>query len=233
MTGGAVGSIDLRDGEDLSPAYIGDFFRPFAVLGGALALVNRIIDDREYVSWCADNSYDHANGFVKVVLGVSAAGRKLVWHQWDDIMSDWRADIHNHRWDFVSYVCRGVIELEDFEERAEGAVGVACYRYRSPGELRSFTLDHVGFGALERTRYRALNAGHFYYQPHALVHRASPLAVGTSTLIVQGRAEAVETDVYTDRSNQVNRLCRGAERLSVSEIARLLARLREDLSQSC
>src|SRR4051812_25948627 len=105
--------LDLGDASPLSTAYVSAFFRPFVQRGGVRSLVREILADEDRLAWCAANGYRHHNDFTKVVLGVSAAGRKLVWHQWRQREPWAGGDHHNHRWDFVSYIAAGELELTD------------------------------------------------------------------------------------------------------------------------
>src|SRR3569833_1018642 len=219
---------DLGDATPLSSAYLDGFFRPFIGRGGVPALVRAILADGERLAWCAANGFRHHNDFTKVVLGVSPAGRKLVWLEWRQRRPWVDGDYHNHRWDFVSYVASGELELTDFEEDPHGPLEVSRYRYESPGGQTDYSLRRVGSARLREVRRKKIPAGDFYFQPHETVHNAASGSLGTSTLIVQGQVAATSTDVYLAGAGE-ERLDRTAPRFSPAELRPLLERLRDSL----
>jgi hypothetical protein len=226
MTSRETVCTDLGDATPLSSAYLDGFFRPFIGRGGVPALVRAILADGERLAWCAANGYRHHNDFTKVVLGVSPAGRKLVWHEWRQRRPWVDGDYHNHRWDFVSYVASGELELTDFEEDPHGPLEVSRYRYESPGGQTEYSLRRVGSARLREVRRMKIPAGDFYFQPHETVHNAASGSLGTSTLIVQGEVATAATDVYMTGTGE-EWIGRAAPRLSPAELRPLLERLRD------
>jgi hypothetical protein len=220
--------IDLGDATPLSPAYIDGFFRPLVHRGGVRSLVHSILADDDRLAWCAANGYRHHNDFTKVVLGVSAARRKLVWHLWRQRQPWVDGDYHNHRWDFVSYVAGGELELTDFEEDPRGPLAVTKYGYESPGEHEEYSLRRVGPARLREVRRMKMAAGDFY---HETVHNAASVSHRTSTLIVQGEVAAARSDVYLSAASE-DRLDREAPRFSPEDLRPLLETLHESLRQN-
>jgi hypothetical protein len=226
MTHREADALDLGDTTPLSSAYIDSFFRPFIERGGVPSLVGEILADERRLAWCAAHGYRHHNDFTKVVLGISSAGRKLVWHRWRQRQPWVDADFHNHRWDFVSYVAAGELELTDFEEHADGDLAVSRYRYESPEGREEYALRRTGEAVLREVRRRKVAAGEFYHQPQAVVHTAASQSHGTSTLIVQGEVVTPRADVYLTGTGQ-DRLRRAAPRDSPADLRPLLAELRD------
>jgi hypothetical protein len=220
--------IDLGDATPLSPAYIDGFFRPFLERGGVSSILRAILGDDDRLAWCAANGYRHHNDFTKVVLGLSPAGRKLVWHRWRQREPWVDGDYHNHRWDFVSCLMGGELELAEFEEDPCGALAVSRYRYESPGERAEYSLRLVGSARLREVRRKKVTAGEFYHQPHEIVHNAASMSQDTSTLIVQGEVATPGTDVYLAGAGE-ERLDRAAPRFSPAELRPLLERLHDDM----
>ncbi len=222
---------DLGDTTPLSSAYIDGFFRPFVERGGALGLVRAVLADEGRLAWCAANGYTHHNDFTKVVLGVSPAGRKLTWHEWRQRQPWVDGDHHNHRWDFVSYVVGGELDLADFAEDPAGPLEVTRYRYESPDGQAEYSLRRVGSARLRETRRMKVTAGEYYHQPYATVHNAASHSPGTSTLIVQGEVASTSTDVYL-AGEDAERIGRAAPRFAPAELRPLLERLRDRLHDS-
>jgi hypothetical protein len=228
MTSRAAVRVDLDDATPLSAAYIDGFFRPFVEHGGVSSLVRSVLADDDRLAWCAANGYRHHNDFTKVVLGVSPAGRKLVWHEWRQRRPWVDGDHHNHRWDFVSYLAGGELELTEFEEDANGPLAVNRYSYESPGDRAECALRLTGPARLREVRRRKVAAGEYYFQPHAVVHSAASVAHGTSTLIVQGEVASASTDVYLPGAGE-ERLVRAAPRFSPAGLRPFLQRLNDSL----
>jgi hypothetical protein len=226
MTHRETSRMDLGDTKPLSSGYIDGFFRPFIERGGVLSLVRTLLEDDGRLAWCAANGYRHHNDFTKVVLGVSPAGRKLVWHQWRQRRPWVDGDYHNHRWDFVSYIAGGELELTEFEEDPRGPLAVDRYSYESPGGQAEYALRLVGAARLREVRRTKVTAGEFYFQPHEVVHNAASQSQGTSTLIVQGEVATAATDVYMTGAGE-EWIGRAAPRLSPAELRPLLERLRD------
>jgi hypothetical protein len=224
MTTREAVETDLGDALPLSPGYIDVFYRPFVEGGGVGTLVRSILADRRRLAWCAANGYRHHNDFTKVVLAVSPAGRKLVWHEWRQRQPGVDGDYHNHRWDFVSYLMAGELELTEYEEDPHGAVPVSRYRYESPGTRAEYVLRLVGPARLLEVRRKKVAAGEYYHQPYPIVHNAASMSQNTGTLIVQGEVTSEGTDVYLAGTDE-ERLGRAAPRLSPAQLRPLLERL--------
>jgi len=228
MTSREAAYLDLGDAIPLSSGYVDAFFRPFVERGGALSLVRAILADEHRLASCAANGYRHHNDFTKVVLGVSPAGRKLVWHQWRQKEPWVDSDLHNHRWDFVSYIAAGELELTDYEEDRRGPLAVTRYAYESPGGRAEYSLRRVGPARLREVRRTKVPAGEFYHQPHRTVHTAASQAQGTGTIIVQGEVATAGTDVYLAGAGE-ERLDRTVPRFSPAHLRPLLEQLRDGM----
>lgn len=226
MTSPETMELDLADAIPLTSAYISAFFRPFVERGGARTLVRAILGDEDRLAWCAANGYPHHNDFTKIVLGVSPAGRKLVWHEWRQARPWADGDRHNHRWDFVSYVAVGELELTDFEEHPDGPLAATRYVYESPGEREEYSLRRAGTARLREVRRVKVAAGEFYHQPHRIVHSASSRSWRTGTLIVQGDVTTDRTDVYPTGAG-AERVGRTAPRFSPDALRPLLEGIRD------
>jgi hypothetical protein len=228
MTTREAVTTDLGDAMPLSPGYIDAFYRPFVEGGGVAALVRAILADERRLTWCAANGYRHHNDFTKVVLAVSPAGRKLVWHEWRQRQPGVDGDYHNHRWDFVSYLAAGELELTEYEEDPRGELPLSRYRYESPGDRAEYVLRLVGPARLREVRRKKVAAGEYYHQPYPIVHNAASMSQNTSTLIVQGGVASAGTDVYLAGAGD-ERLDRAAPRLSPARLRPLLEGLSDRL----
>ncbi|MGH4015016.1 MAG: hypothetical protein ACRDSL_14080 [Pseudonocardiaceae bacterium] len=191
--------MELDDRMPLGTLYIERFMRPLLAGRQLESFLTGALKDEYKIRWIAENSYTHVNSFDKIVLASASSGRKLVWHQWKLVGSEDEIEIHNHRWDFVSYVIRGTVEDRDYVPCNAGKMRTLHYRYRSPEGARSYKLQYLGEAALSETRRYTHRAGDFYVQHRDTVHIALALAVDTDTLIVQDAATKPGSDIYALR----------------------------------
>jgi hypothetical protein len=77
--------------------------------------LNTILNDEDALSEICNRSTVHSNGFLKIVLK-SYNGQKLRLHIWKDSPLLQEHEPHSHRWDFVSYILKGVMINEIVEE---------------------------------------------------------------------------------------------------------------------
>lgn len=94
-------------------------------------LVVNLLQNPNSLTDIANRSYQHGNGFAKIVL--LDHDYKLRLHIWlDDSYSE--QNIHNHRWDFASYILYGTLHDEIWQISSEsnivdGANSICLARY--------------------------------------------------------------------------------------------------------
>jgi hypothetical protein len=146
-------------------------------------------------------SYVHTNGFYKIVLVSSTKPEyKLRLHVWPARLqgrSSREPDIHNHRWDFGSYLAAGSYFYEEFQEDEAGEA-MYKYEYAPLNAIGDFALTRLGkmrvcckFGCLmmEGTRYTL--------RADVLHHVIHPGACFTATLVLQSRKYRTSTFVFS------------------------------------
>ncbi|MFF4346041.1 hypothetical protein [Streptomyces sp. NPDC001530] len=130
--------------------------------------------------------YRHPNGFYKMkLLSAGADSWALRIHVWDGPVA--QSDVHDHRWDFSSYIVSGELLESQFSlDRDAGSTPVfALAKRASSGEYR-YTPD--GVGRLSETSRTRRAAGESYTLDHRVLHRADPAdGYPVVTAVLQGR----------------------------------------------
>jgi hypothetical protein len=174
-------------------ARLSENLSPRAVLKGYLASPAQL-------STIAARSYAHANGFDKIVLE-DWPGCKLRLHIWWQGNHALESDVHNHSWDFASWVLIGGLLSELFSEGSAEAASAPMQHYRFVPAVRdgrmSYDMQHRGNCHLERVFAATHPAGTRYALKHRQPHTGNPDAARlTATLMLQTRTLALESDVY-------------------------------------
>jgi hypothetical protein len=162
------------------------------VLRSSLELLR---SDRAMLKAVARRSYQHANGFAKIVLH-EGGGYRVRLHVWQPKPPDYGADTnpHGHRWEFASWIVVGVLREEIFAEAASGR------RHRRFAYHGTPDLHPAGEAALRRMRTIERRAGDVYGRGRGVVHTVSPAMTDlVVTLVLQGPTDVEPTPVYQPR----------------------------------
>ncbi|MEU2582310.1 hypothetical protein ABZ612_04935 [Streptomyces avermitilis] len=158
---------------------------------------------------CARLSYRHVLGFDKLLLidgGPRHMLRAHLWHPGAAAIG--KEDIHNHRSPLASYVARGRLTMELYEQDGQGEQGgprsgggMAAARYKESLANRSadWLLEPAGPARLRMTHVGQYTAGSAYALPAHTLHRAwCDTDVPTVTLFLEtGSGRRRHTDVFT------------------------------------
>lgn len=149
-------------------------------------LVRAVLDDDELLRRAAYASYEHANGFDKLILASSPEGHSIKLDVWWAHLPRGLEDIHNHRYNFSSHLLAGELAMEHWEFRDGGTP--MDYLHIEVAGGRTDRLEHKGQRRVERLFDIRATAGATYSLHHAQLHRvvAAP-ARATATLVFQDR----------------------------------------------
>lgn len=193
-----------------------------------LAEIVRSVLTDENRSSVARSSYCHPNGFTKLVLIPFQPGcvpfelRLHDWHTGPSMESEEarlaRESIHDHGWDFASYVASGSLLFEEFEE-ADGGRLYSQFKYLRPGPAIEYFQEHVGTQALRCTRRGIHRHPEIYFFPRYRLHRTIP-SCGTRTvsLMLQSPYRPRQARVYRDPGQAVPRKPPAQRALTESEL---------------
>jgi hypothetical protein len=136
----------------------------------------------------ARNSYVHTNGFYKVVLHRNpASDRALRLHVWPPEIFD-NANIHDHKWRFISRVLYGGFLEERFQLVAGDDWDVFRYDRRGSSHrglgLEVERLALIGSSGISTLGRLEHVAGSSYAMPLEMLHRTHATGRGAITLVV-------------------------------------------------
>lgn len=132
-----------------------------------LTLLNLILKDEQTLAEISARSYQHGNGFLKVVL--LDRGYKLRLHIWfaGQVCEE---NIHDHRWSFSSLILAGVMTSQIWKDDQSGqafseyeyhAATTQAAPYKTAKGNNNLLLDHV----------QVNQAGDHYVMPKGKLHR--------------------------------------------------------------
>lgn len=158
-----------------------------------MQLLQCILADQDSVAQIAARSYQHGNGFLKVVL--LDRGYKLRLHIWFAGQAC-EENIHDHRWSFSSLILAGELKSEIWQDDQSGqafheyeyhAATVQQAPYKRDLGLQNLSLDHVQVNTVgehyvmpKGKLHRIINPGH---QMVATMMCSAPTEQGTTRLI--------------------------------------------------
>lgn len=138
-------------------------------------------DNHGWLEAVARDSYRHANGFTKLVLGGSAGGR-LRLHVWEPGAAA-EENIHDHRWHFASVILSGTIKSEVWVDAIDPAAPTFeefIYEVRDGVASRR----SVGRTRASCARTATRRAGAAYVMVPGVMHRITGTEGVTATLVV-------------------------------------------------
>lgn len=132
-----------------------------------IELLQAIIADPQALSTVSRRSYQHGNGFLKVVL--LERGYKLRLHIWFAGQSC-EENIHDHRWSFSSLVLTGALTSEIWKDQNEGQL-FQEYEYHAASKTHAPFKTDVGMKSLQLDHVQMNVAGESYVMPKGKLHR--------------------------------------------------------------
>jgi hypothetical protein len=168
-------------------------------------LLARLLESPEALEDVAYRSYAHDNGFVKIVLVAGRDdGNALRIHVWPGGVGD-SGNIHNHCWDFTSFVLAGQLGFEEFAAADDGEVSATHYAY-APSVDFEYELRPLGPSGLQRTGAGVKRAGEVYEMSAQTLHRTwGDDPTTTVTLLAQRSRRREHADVYVTGARGVRR----------------------------
>ena len=132
-----------------------------------LELVTAILQDQQSLAEISARSYQHGNGFLKVVL--LDRGYKLRLHIWFAGQSC-EENIHDHRWSFSSLVLSGALVSEIWLDEQTGHC-FEEYQYHAATKQQAPFKISTGAKFLKLDHVQTNTAGDSYVMPKGKLHR--------------------------------------------------------------
>ncbi|NUW30535.1 hypothetical protein HTZ77_03725 [Nonomuraea sp. SMC257] len=155
-----------------------------------------VLQSQTLLSRVAASSYRHSNGFDKIIIWRDESDALIKLDVWWEGDTDWGL-IHNHRFDFSSYVLKGSLQLRHYlaaKPTEDNAVDVYQLSFRQrPEELvptrKGMLLTWEG----------TMPADGYYDMECNMFHQATGTAgTVTVTLVVQGGARRPYSEIVSD-----------------------------------
>lgn len=189
-------------------------------------LCQALLNDDAFAEQVASRSYQHGNGFLKVVL--ADRGFKLRLHLWLP-GNPCEENIHDHRWSIASTIIAGQLHSEIWQDAAnDGDYDLLAQEYRyeaaRPGQApRTVALARTPLRLAGRTLH---GAGDHYALPTSTLHRICNHGDRlVATLMCSGPAVAGHTRLIAGREGL--RPDVAARKLSVEQLRAGIQRFRE------
>ena len=146
-------------------------FAVFVEGGGLTAQLAHILQSRQQSDAYAAGSYGHANGFDKILVGRSSGGAfHLRVHFWPGQDFE-EQNVHDHRFEFWSYVLRGTIVSHVWRPCADGRE-FRRYTYEPRGSADSYVLKGHEMALLNIAGSETWPEGSVYAFGHHKLHRS-------------------------------------------------------------
>jgi hypothetical protein len=163
-------------------------------------LVQAILSDNKWFCEVKQNSYQHENGFWKVVL-LEGQHFKLRAHIWTpSSMLPAQENVHDHNWSFRSHTLFGELPFEILKVAESGeAAWHYLYRKGTGGQTtgaESYSADFQGEVNLLVTLNGEHCAGTAYFMGPLTMHRILPPVVDTATFVMTGPRLRKECGLY-------------------------------------
>ena len=175
-----------------------------------LELLQSILSDQHSLVQISARSYQHGNGFLKVVL--LDRGYKLRLHIWFAGQTC-EENIHDHRWSFSSLILAGALKSEIWTDHAEGQV-FQEYEYHAATAVKPAFKTDIGSQSLQLDHVQVNTVGDHYVMPKGKLHRiinpghqlvatmmcSAPTEQGTTRLIPMHAG--IDPNIQPPKTNQ-------------------------------
>lgn len=147
--------------------WLSDNFHPLQLI----ALLQNILTDQQLLKDVSTRSYQHGNGFLKVVL--LDRGYKLRLHVWFKGQSC-EENIHDHRWSFASHILTGTLKSEiwtDVSHDIPNIFNAKEFEYVAADQQHAAYKIDKGMCHLQHVETLYHHAGQSYVMPEQRLHR--------------------------------------------------------------
>jgi hypothetical protein len=163
-----------------------------------IRLISSIKMDLNVLGSCASRSFLHPLGFDKIMLINCSPIFTLRLHAWWPNQNFAAEHIHNHRFNFLSFVVRGGYIMETFRPACNEGMKMTEYQETS-GADGSWELREVGPAYIQPIEARTLKQGAGYELPSDVLHKVAVTPdTMCLTLFLQTTPTISATRVFTN-----------------------------------
>ena len=168
------------------------------------AILASLMDDARACEEVARKSVVHPNGFYKIVLlAPASATYQLRLHVWSTPVGT-RGDIHNHRWDFASWIIKGAFTQELFRVSGDDGQAVNHLIWQSDCSEGPVGFVQSTCKLTECRKTESLSDDDTYFLQANDIHRFCSLCRGLS-LILHGPPVRTYSDVFRPVTDNAHR----------------------------
>ena len=143
---------------------------------------DEVLNDETSLANTLLESYEHPNGFIKLVLARDHKSEAAVRvHFWQDVSQG--TDIHDHFWDMRSKILFGTFLSKTFE--TEGSLSGTLYHLRR-AKMGDHGIDRVGSLRFQEVGSQRLQSGDSHYLAAGALHSFAAVKAPSATLVLQG-----------------------------------------------
>ena len=186
-------------GRDQEAATMLDLLRTPA---GLRAVVNSVLTDGAALERFSHDSYNHHNGFVKILLRAAPDDRyRLRLHLWPttDALAQ---NIHDHRFDFWSVVLLGTISNHIWT-RGPGTLRYH-YKYHSRAGNTTYVMERCSSVELTRSRRFRVEQGAHYYFDNSWLHTIECDSAAITLMLEDRRNIRPYANVFSVHDHECN-----------------------------
>jgi hypothetical protein len=169
-----------------------------------------------HLSRIAEISYIHPLGYRKIVLWQSARRERIRLHLWPSSVNNIvQPDVHDHYWDFRSFILSGALRFRHFDVSRRGA------RYKrysmSPVGNGAYDLMYCGTETLMQTSEIVASAGSEVALACSALHSTTALCA-SATLVCQSRRAQNTNTVYQPAKHARNETHQTPQRMTAPDL---------------
>ena len=167
------------------------------------SFIQNLAQNRTILDQIASKSYRHDNNFDKLVLVTSKEPEyRLRLHIWWPENSGYSIQpelIHNHRWNFSSFIILGAMTFETFQVTTHGSPHFK-YVYIPPVDTKSYQMKHNGTEFLSSILQVNMTPGCKYAFESIGLHRVTNQGeVPVVSLMIRGASTQKDALVYSEK----------------------------------
>lgn len=171
-------------------------------------LLSSILKDKTQLDIIAHKSYNHLNGFSKIVLKDDKENdvriRLHIWNDKPEKNDTEMGDVHDHRWSYVSIPLFGELKETRYKEKSlkdSSTDTVTKIRYKcfSRGETEWLNLEGYKKVALKKTEVNSRKKGEAYFCKAGEIHTIQPTQYPTASLVMTFNPKRTFARVYRNK----------------------------------
>jgi len=168
-------------------------------------LIKRISLNENKLKEIAKRSYDHVNGFTKIVLFESEDKKvKIRLHLWGEkYQKSTISDLHDHRWSYISIPIIGELResrfVENLEKNSCNSLKKVKYNCFSRGESEWLNLEGYEIVSLIKDTTKLHETGNVYFCAAGEIHQLEPTTLPCASIVVTFEPIKDYARVYRDK----------------------------------